>query len=64
MAEPGELAARLAADLVAALDGDPAFERHGELETSPWGSGQWVRYTDPDGRVHFLRIIVQPNLPG
>lgn len=49
MAEPGDLAARLAADLVAALDGDPNFKRHGELETSPWGSGQWVAYTDPEG---------------
>ncbi len=64
MAEPEDLAKRLAEQLVAALDGDPAFERHGELETSPWGSGQWVKFTDPEGKVHHLRIVVEPYRPG
>lgn len=41
----------------------PAYELHGELETSPWGSGQWVKYTDPDGREHYLRIVVEPHRP-
>jgi hypothetical protein len=54
-----ELAARVAAD----LDEDPAYERYGVLETSPWGSGQWVKYTDPEGRVHYLRIVVEPFRP-
>lgn len=50
--------------LVKTLDEDPAYELHGELETSPWGSGQWVKYTDPDGREHYLRIVVEPYRPG
>lgn len=49
--------------LVRSLADDPAYEVHGELETSPWGSGQWVRFTDPGGRVHFLRIVVEPYRP-
>jgi hypothetical protein len=49
--------------LVASLDEDPAYERHGVIETSPWGAGQWVKYTDPDGRVHYLRIVVEPFRP-
>lgn len=49
----------LARRLVESLAGDPAYENLGELETSGWGSGQWVRYTDPDGRVHHLRIVVE-----
>jgi hypothetical protein len=63
-AEPDELAARLAEQLAATLDDDPAYERYGVLETSPWGSGQWMRYTDPGGRVHYLRIVVEPHRPG
>lgn len=47
--------------LVASLADDPAYELHGELETSPWGAGQWVCWTDPaDGRKHYLRIVVEP----
>jgi hypothetical protein len=64
VAEPDELAARLVARLVATLDDDPAYERQGVLDTSPWGSGQWVKYTDPDGEVHYLWVIVQPHRPG
>jgi hypothetical protein len=63
VAEPDELAARLAEQLVATLDADPAYERHDMLETSPWGSGQWVKYTDPDGREHYLRVVVEPFRP-
>lgn len=59
MAEPDDLLTRL----VETLDADPAYQLHGVIETSPWGSGQWVKYTDPDGRVHYLRIIVQPYRP-
>lgn len=59
MAEQDDLARRL----VASLDEDPAYERYGELETSPWGSGQWVKYTDADGREHYLRIVVEPFRP-
>jgi hypothetical protein len=46
--------------LVESLADDPAFVLHGELVTDPWGAGQWVAYTDPDGRVHYLRIVVEP----
>lgn len=63
MAETPDEAKKLAADLAASLDENPAYERHGELESSPWGSGQWMRYTDPDGRVHYLRIVVEPFRP-
>ncbi len=63
MPEPDELAERLTEQLAATLDDDPAYERHGELETSPWGSGQWMRYTDSGGRVHHLRIVVEPYRP-
>jgi hypothetical protein len=63
MADSPELAKKLAAELAATLDGDPAYERHGVLETSPWGSGQWMKFTDPDGRVHYLRIVVEPYRP-
>jgi hypothetical protein len=27
------------------------------------GAGQWVKYTDPDGREHYLRIVVEPYRP-
>lgn len=64
MAESADLAARLAEQLAATLDDDPAYERHGVLETSPWGSGQWVAYTDPDGQTHYLRVVVEPFRPG
>ncbi len=63
MAETSDEAKRLAAALAASLDDDPAYESYGELETSPWGSGQWVKYTDPDGREHYLRIVVEPYRP-
>lgn len=64
MPETPELAAKLAAELVSALDLNPDWERHGELETSPWGSGQWVVWTDPaDGRKHIMRIVVEPYRP-
>jgi hypothetical protein len=59
VAEQDDLARRL----VESLDDDPAYERHGELVSTPWGSGQWMRYTDPDGRVHYLRIVVEPFQP-
>lgn len=45
--------------MVEALAADPAYEVLGELETSGWGSGQWVRYTDPDGQVHHLRVTAE-----
>lgn len=63
MAESPELAEQLAEQLAAHLDEDPAYERYGVLETSPWGSGQWMKYTDPDGREHYLRVIVEPFRP-
>jgi hypothetical protein len=56
-------AAELAARVAASLDEDQAYERYGELVTDPWGSGQWVKYTDPDGREHYLRIVVEPYRP-
>jgi hypothetical protein len=62
--DPDDPAARLAEQLAAALDDDPAYERHGVLESSPWGSGQWVKFTDPEGKVHYLRIVVEPYRPG
>ncbi|WP_433725751.1 hypothetical protein ACQP2Y_07320 [Actinoplanes sp. CA-051413] len=49
--------------LVASLDDDPSFEVLGELETSPWGSGQWVKFTDAEGREHYLRVVVEPYRP-
>lgn len=59
MSEPDELLKRL----VQHLDEDPAYELHGQLETSPWGSGQWMKYTDPDGQAHYLRVVVEPFRP-
>ena len=53
----------LLARLVASLADDPAYQLHGEVETSPWGSGQWVKFTEPGGKVHFLRIVVEPHRP-
>lgn len=50
----------LLARLVASLADDPAYEVLGALDTTPWGSGQWVRYTDAEGREHYLRIVVEP----
>ena len=55
MAEADDLARRL----TASLDDDPAWERHGEQQTDPWGAFQWMRYTDPDGQVHYFRIVVE-----
>lgn len=55
-----QAAADLAEQLAQHLDQDPAYEALGKLETSPWGSGQWMRYTDPEGRVHYLRLVVEP----
>lgn len=59
MAEHEELARRL----VASLDDDPAYERHGDLITDAWGSGQWVKRTGPDGEVRYFRIVVEPYRP-
>lgn len=53
----------LLARLVASLADDPAYELHGEPVTTPWGSAQWVKFTDPDGRVHYRRIVVEPYRP-
>lgn len=53
----------LAARLAASLDDDPAYERYGELVQDAWGAGQWVKYTDPDGHEHYLRIVVEPFRP-
>lgn len=58
-----QAAADLAEQLAAHLAADPAYERYGELETSPWGSGQWLKFTDGEGRVHYLRVIVEPFRP-
>ncbi len=63
MAETPDIAKQLAAELAASLADDPAYEAYGELETSPWGSGQWVKFTDPGGREHYLRIVVEPYRP-
>jgi hypothetical protein len=63
MDDPRTLTADLVRRLAATLDDDPAFERHGDVETSPWGSGQWMKYTDPDGRVRYLRVVVEPYRP-
>lgn len=53
------------AKLVQVLADDPAYEVLGELETSGWGSGQWVRYTDPAGQVHHMRVTVEKEVrPG
>ncbi len=59
MAEQDDLLKRL----VRILDEDPAYALHGELETSPWGSGQWIKYTDGEGREHYLRVVVEPFRP-
>ena len=56
MAEHDDLVTRL----VESLADDPAYEVYGELVTDAWGAGQWVKYTDPDGREHYLRIVVEP----
>lgn len=58
-----QAAADLAEQLAAHLAEDPAYKRHGVLETSLWGSGQWLRWTDPEGREHYLRVIVEPFRP-
>ena len=59
MAEQDDLLRRL----VESLDEDPAYERYGAAESTPWGSGQWVKRTDDEGREHYLRIIVEPFQP-
>lgn len=64
MSEDAELARQLAERLVATLDDDPAYERHGVLGTSPWGTGGWVKFTDKEGEVHYLWVLVQPHRPG
>lgn len=56
VAEHDDLLARI----VEQLDQDDSYELQGELERSPWGSGQWVKYTDPQGEVHYLRVVVEP----
>lgn len=53
----------LLARLVATLDDDPAYERHGAQITDAWGSGQWMRFTDAAGNEHFMRIVVEPYRP-
>lgn len=63
MATDAELAAELAARLVEHLDADPAYERHGDLVSDAWGAGQWMRYVDPDGEEHYLRVVVEPHHP-
>jgi hypothetical protein len=57
MAEQDDLVKRL----VASLAEDPAYEVRGELETSPCGPVKWVKYTDPDGREHYLRWSWSPS---
>ena len=49
--------------LVESMAEDPAYETYGQLETSPWGSGWWVKYTDAEGREHYLRVVVEPFRP-
>jgi hypothetical protein len=53
MAEHNQAAHDLAKRLVEHLAEDPAYEAYGELEQSPWGAGQWLRFTDVDGGEHF-----------
>jgi hypothetical protein len=36
------------------------YEPHGGSEDSLWGSGTWVHATDPDGREHYFRVVVEP----
>lgn len=54
----------LLARLVAALDGDDAYELYGPAESTPWGSGRWVRYRDPEGEERYFRVTVEPYRPG
>ena len=28
-----------------------------------WDAGQYVKHTDPDGQVRYLRVVVQPYFP-
>jgi hypothetical protein len=49
--------------LVEHLGDDPAYEPYGEQVTTMWDVGRWVKYTDPDGREHYLRIVIQPHTP-
>jgi hypothetical protein len=53
----------LLAKLLEHLSDDPAYEPHGDTIISLWDVGQYVKYTDPDGRVHYLRVVVQPYVP-
>ncbi|MEV6633863.1 hypothetical protein AB0M54_24240 [Actinoplanes sp. NPDC051470] len=55
--EPQE---QLLAKLVESLAEDPAYEAYDQPVTSMWDAGQYVKYIDPDGRVHYLRIVIQP----
>lgn len=61
--EPVAEADDLLARLVASLDGDPAYERHGELVTDPWGARQWMRFTDPDGEVRYYAVVIERYRP-
>ena len=56
-------AAELAARVAAQLAEDPAYEVADMLETSPWGSGQWLKYTDGEGQEHYLRLVIEPFRP-
>jgi hypothetical protein len=59
MAEPDDLLARLAAT----LDDDPAYERHGEPVSDPWGAFQWFKHTDARGEEDYLRIVIERYQP-
>ena len=49
--------------LIASLADDPAYEPYGDPVTSMWDAGQYVKHTDPDGVVRYLRVVVQPYTP-
>lgn len=55
MTEAEDLARRL----VGSLDDDPAWERHGDLVTDPWGARQWMRFIDRNGKVHYYAVVIE-----
>lgn len=37
------------------------FAPHGETTTDAWGSAQWIRVREPDGRENYCRVADEPH---
>jgi hypothetical protein len=58
--------AKLLTDLILRLtrgeaSPSPDYEVYGTQVTDRWGSAQWVKYVDPEGKDHYLRVQVIRN---